>query len=434
MVVWVGQLVSLLGSSMTLFALTIWIWQSTGKATNLALMIVASFGPAVLLAPIAGVVVDRWKRKTVLILSDLCCALAIVAIYALWSAGQLQPWQLYLASAFAGGSQAFQVPALSAAITMMVPKDQLARANGLLSLAQTSSSVAAPLLAGLLLALIGVRGILILDIISFIFGVATLMIARIPEPARTQGRNESSSLWSGALFGLRFISERPSLLGLLSTLFTANIFRTMCLVVLPVMILARTGNDNVALGVVQAAVGMGGVAGGLILTTWGGPRRLVLGMLVGILGSGLFGRFFMGLSQSLPMWAIFGFLGGLFSPFVNACNQAIWQAKVSPETQGRVFAARMFVAQISVPVALLAAGPIVDLWLEPAMAEGGGLSAMGGSILPLGPGAGVALLFVVAGMFEVVVVVFGFLWKPVRMAEELLPDHQVLEAAGEDSQ
>ncbi len=143
-VVWVGQMISMLGTGMTRFALTIWAWQLTGSATALALVGFFSFGPIVLFSPIAGALVDRWNRKLVMMLSDLAAGMSTVAIFVLYATGHLEIWHLYVAGAFAGTFESFQWPAYSAAITTMVDKKHYARASGMLSLAESISGIAAP--------------------------------------------------------------------------------------------------------------------------------------------------------------------------------------------------------------------------------------------------------------------------------------------------
>ena len=154
-VVWIGQLVSILGTVMTGFALSIWAWQTTGEATALALVSFFTFAPTVLVSPLAGALVDRWNRKLVMMLSDLAAVLSTVVVLLLYLAGGLQIWHLYATGAFAGAFYAFQRPAYSAAITTMMPKKHYGRASGMLSVARFAPNIFAPVLAALLLNLIG---------------------------------------------------------------------------------------------------------------------------------------------------------------------------------------------------------------------------------------------------------------------------------------
>src|SRR3990172_8175444 len=174
-IVWFGQVISLLGSAMTQFALTIWAWQITGSATALALVGFFNFGPTVLLSPIAGALVDRWNRKLVMMLSDLAAGLSTVVILVLYATDNLQIWHLYIAGAFSGAFQAFQFPAYSASISLMMPKEQYARANGMISVADFGSGIFAPVLAALLLGAIGIGGVLAIDIVTFVAAIGALL-------------------------------------------------------------------------------------------------------------------------------------------------------------------------------------------------------------------------------------------------------------------
>jgi MFS family permease len=425
-IVWIGQVISLLGSGMTWFALTIWAWQLTGQATALALVAFFSVGPTVLLSPIAGALVDRWNRKLVMMLSDLAAGLMSVAILLLYSTGHLQIWHLYVTGAFAGAFQAFQFPAYSAAVTTMLPKEQYGRANGMLSLADSASTIFAPLAGGILLAFIGVPGILLIDIVTFVVAIGALLLVYVPQPKATEaGREGQGSLWKESLYGFRYILARPSLLGLQLVFMATNFTSSIASTVFAPMILARTGDNSLVLSTVESMLGIGGVVGALLLSVWGGPKRRVHGVLFGFTLEGLLGPLVMGLSSGPVGWAIGSFFSFFFVPIINGSNQAIWQAKVAPDVQGRVFATRRLIAQISWPIATLLAGPMADYWLEPAMAAGGSLSSIFGGLVGTGAGSGMSLMFVVTGILGVFLGLVGYAIPVIRNAEDILPDHDL---------
>ncbi len=133
------------------------------------------------------------------------------------------------------------------------------------------------------------------------------------------------------------------------------------------MILARTGNNERILASVQSISAVGGVVGGLAMSAWGGPKRKVNGVLLGMTVESLLGPTIMGLARSLVGWAVGGFFVQAVIPIINGSNQAIWQAKVPPSMQGRVFATRRMIAQVAFPFAVLVAGPLADNVFEPAM-------------------------------------------------------------------
>ncbi len=427
LVIWAGQLVSLLGTSMTQFALTIWAWEATGEATALSMVGFFSFAPTVLLSPLAGVVADRWNRKALMILSDLGAGMSTLAILVLFAAGRLEVWHLYVTGAFAGAFQAFQFPAYIAAVTTLLPKEHYARASGLLSFAQSASSMVAPLLASILMRTFGLIGILLIDAGTCLAAVVTLLVVAVPRPAPAAvGLKGAADLWRQSFYGFQYIFERPSLLYLQAFFLVFNLIGTFSMMLLSPMILARSGNDEVVLGSVQSALGVGGIVGGLLLGVWGGPKHRIRGVLLGWVLSGMAGNLLFGVGRSMPVWAVAGFFSTFFFTIASGAEQAIWQSKVAPDVQGRVFAGRRLSSQITVPVGMLLAGPLADGVFEPAMMPGGALAGMFGGVMGTGPGAGMALILALTGILELLVCLSGFAAPAVRNIEELLPDYDAV--------
>jgi DHA3 family macrolide efflux protein-like MFS transporter len=426
-IVWIGQVVSLLGTAMSQFALTLWAYEVTGKATPLALVGFFFVTPMVVLGPFVGVLVDRSNRKLMMMLSDLAAALTTVIILILYATGNLQIWHLYITATISGIFQGFQWPAYSAAIALMLPKEQYARANGMLELAGNASGVFAPLLAGALIGLLGLAGILAIDLVSAAVAIGTLLFVHIPQPSRTEaGREGEGNFLQEAAYGFRYIFARPSLLGLQTVFLTGNFFSELAFAVFAPMILGRTGNDELIFGSVQSAGAIGGVVGGVAMSAWGGPKRRAHGVLLGWFCLGLLGQTVLGLGQALPIWAAGMFLMAFFSPIINGSNQAIWQAKVAPDVQGRVFTTRRLIAWLVSPISQLLAGPLADRVLEPAMAEGGSLVPVFSWLVGTGTGAGMALQFVFAGLLAALAGLGGYLFPVVRNAEDILPDHDAV--------
>lgn len=426
-IIWIGQIVSLLGTAMSNFALTLWAYEVTGKATPLALVGFFFMTPMVVLGPFVGVLVDRSNRKLMMMLSDLAAALTTVIVLILYATGNLQIWHLYVTATVSGIFQGFQWPAYSAAITLMLPKEQYARANGMLMLAGDASRISAPLLAGALIGPVGLVGLLIIDLVSAAVAIGTLLFVHIPQPARTEaGREGEGNFLKEAAYGFRYIFARPSLLGLQTVFLVGNFFSSLAFAVFAPMILGRTGNNELVFGSVQSAGAIGGVVGGVAMSAWGGPKRRVHGVLLGWFCLGLLGQTVLGLGQALPVWAAGIFLLSFFGPIIDGANQAIWQAKVAPDVQGRVFTTRRLIAWLVSPISQLLAGPLADQILEPAMAEGGSLAPVFGWLVGSGTGAGIALLFVVAGLLAALAGLGGYLFPAVRNAEDILPDHDAV--------
>jgi DHA3 family macrolide efflux protein-like MFS transporter len=422
-IVWIGQLVSLLGSAMTWFALTIWAYQVTGRATTLALISFFAFAPTLLLSPLAGVFIDRWNRKLVMMLSDLAAGLGTLAVLILYATGNLQIWHLYVVGLLAGAFQAFQYPAYAAAVTIMVPKEQYTRASGMLEMAGSASTVFAPLLAGILLNITGIVAVMTIDVATFLFALGTLSLVRIPQPPITEeGRRGRGSIWKESVYGFRYVYERSGLFGLQTLFAVGNLVEYTGFTLIAPMILARTGSDELALGSVQSVGAIGALIGGILLSVWGGAKRRIHGVLIGWTLSSL-GMLVMGLSHTLPAWIVASFLFAFFEPIVNGSVQAIWQVKVAPDVQGRVFATQLLVSQITMPLAMLLAGPLADRFFEPAMMPGGKLAGTFGWLVGIGPGAGMALLIASAGILGMVIPLMGYAIRVVRDVESTLPDY-----------
>ncbi|MCB9133944.1 MAG: MFS transporter [Anaerolineales bacterium] len=432
-IIWFGQLVSLLGSGMTTFAISIWAWEATGKATALALAMFFGFGPQVLLSPLAGAIVDRYDRKLVMIASDFAAGLSTIALFILYSMGRLEIWHIYAANAFAGAFGAFQFPAYSAAVTLMIPKEQYGRANGMIGLAGSASGIFAPIVAGAAIGLIGIGGIMTFDIVTFVFAIIMILLVHIPQPKQSkEGAAAKGNLWQESMFGFKYIFARPSLLGLQLIFFFINLTAMLGVSLTVPMILARTGNNELVLGSTQSISAIGGVVGGLLLSVWGGPKRRVYGVLGGMFLVSVLGGLPMGIGRSLYLWAMGGFMTGVIIPVLNGSNQAIWQAKVQPDLQGRVFATRRLIAQISAPLAMLTAGPLADRVFEPAMTEGGALAGAFGWLVGTGPGAGMGLMFVITAALGAIIALAGFTFPAVRNVEAIMPDHDAGEAQETD--
>lgn len=418
-----GQLVSLIGSSMTRFALTIWAWELTGQATALALVAFFSFTPSILLSPLAGALVDRFNRKAILIVSDLATGLWTIVVLILVLTDRLQIWHLYAGGVFAGASEALQFPAYSASITTMVDERHYARASAMQGTVDSASTIVGPILAASLIVFIGIRGVLMLDIATFGVAILTLLFIRIPQPEATSSDSaERRSLLQDSLFGFRYILRHPSLLGLQLIFVGHNLIGMMCTGVLAAMVLARSGNNEFTLGTIQMLIGIGSVVGGVLFSISGGPKRRVKWLLTGLSIRGVLGRLVLGLGGGPIVWGIGAFFMLFFRPMTHGLNQAIWQARVPAHLQGRVFAARRFIAMTSVPLALLIAGPLADGVMEPMMASGSKTATFLSRFVGTGPGSGMAVMFVISGILAVIVSLAAYSVKSIRDAEELLRD------------
>lgn len=419
-ILWSGQVVSVFGSGLTNFALGVWVFQRTGSATEFALIAVSGSVPGIFLAPFAGVLVDRWDRRRVMILADIGAAVASVALIGLLWTNSLQIWHVYLIVALSSAFNSLQIPAYMASVGLMIPKEHLGRANGMLEFGESLARVFAPLLAGALIAAIQIQGIVTVDLVTFLFAMLTLLLIRIPRPeVSAAGRAAQGGLLRQAAYGWRYLVTRPGLLGLLLFFSLVNLLLAVGLVLVTPLVLSFASAAE--LGLVLALGSAGGLLGGLAMSAWGGTKQKMKSILAlaPVLGLGLM---LMGLRPWTPLIAIGYFLFFLVVPILNASSQAIWMTKVEPDVQGRVFAMRRLIFQTSYPVAFLSAGPLADFVFKPLLLPGGSLADSLGRVIGVGPGRGIGLLFIVMGLLLAVAALAGYLFPRLRFVESEVPD------------
>lgn len=421
LLVWFGQLVSLIGSSVSGFAIGVWVYQRSGSATQFGLISVCIKLPVILLSPIAGAVVDRADRRWVLIGCNVGGMLVTLVMALLYFAGRLEVWHIYIAMAFASSLTAFQWPAYMAATTLLVPKRHLGRAGGLTNLSDAVAQILSPLLGGLLVVAVTLSGVFIIDFFTFLFAIVTLLLIRIPRPAR-DGTEESKrrSLWHDSAYGWGYVRARPGLFALLSFFALTNFMSGFPGVLITPLVLAFAPPG--ALGTVLSVGGAGLLAGSMLMSVWGGPKRRIHGVLVFQLVSGLC-FVLAGLRPSAATVAAACFVYFFCFPIINGSSQVIWQTKVPPGVQGRVFAVRRMIAWSSLPVAYLVAGPLADYVFEPLLADARSpLAETLGAIVGVGQGRGIGLLFIILGLLTVLSVCCAYLYPRLRYLEDELTD------------
>lgn len=425
LIIWSGQLVSAIGSAMTKFALTVWVWQFTEKATAIALFSFFFQLPQIFVALFAGILVDHFNRKYLMILGDTCVALCTITVAFLYSTNHLLIWHLYTLAAVYGGFGNIQELAYSTSIPLMVSKQHYIRASSMSSLVIQASAILAPALAGSLYPAIGLLGIIIVDITTFVMAIGTLLLVQIPQPAPTDTSNsEPETIGQKLSLGFRYIFSKPSLLAMTIAFSLFWLAHQLGETLYQPMILARTDGNAQILGTVVTAAGVGGVIGGLALSIWGGFQRRVRGMLIGFIGHGL-GKIVLGLGEKPLIWIGSQLFSSVNTPLLFSSSNAIWYAKVPPNIQGRVFAADHAIGMIIGTVASLIAGPLADRVFEPAMQPGGVLASIFGAIFGTQTGSGIALLYVITAIWIVLIGISGYAFPTLRNVEDILPDHDL---------
>ena len=391
-IIWCSQVGSILGSEMTNFAVTIWAWNITGKATSLSLIILFTQIPRLIAALFAGILVDRCDRKLLMILGDAAAGISTIAIFILLTTNRLEIWHLYITAAFSGLFGYFQHLAYSASISALVAKQHYTRAAAMCNhVGQFGSNIIAPGLAGALYYVVGLQGILTIDIATFAIALCTIYFVQIPQHVPNR-EFESQKPWQNLSFGWRYILKNPSLRSLLIFLLIFNFIDYAISGIHASLILSRSHNNTAVFASVQSAIGLGGVIGAVSLSMWGGFKRRIHGMLLGtVLSYGCMVVFGLG---NLPAnWILAGFFTAVFWSSISSSEQAIWLSKVPPEVQGRVFANRYLLTQLAAPIGLAIAGPLADKVFQPAMLPGGILANTFGDLFGNNYSSGIALQY-----------------------------------------
>lgn len=355
--VWLGQLVSLIGSGLTGFALGIWVFQKTGSVTDYSIICFFSTLPGIVLAPIAGIIADRWNRRRAMMVADIGSGACMLAMAILLFADRLAIWHIWIIMGISASFRTLQLASYAATMTLIVPREHYARANGAVQTALAVAQICAPGLGSLLLPAIGIRAILAINVASFLVAVATLTMVRFP-PVPQSGEKKTGSQWIEQLtFGLHYIRAQKDLLLLLVFFACINYSFGFSFALITPLILST--QPEAVLWKLITVGGVGMLAGGVSMSVWGGPRRRVYGVFAGAILLGV-GMIVVGVTSTALMMGVAMWIGFFSVPIAAACFQTIWQSRVPPDLQGRVFATRNMLTDATVPLAFLLAGPMAD--------------------------------------------------------------------------
>jgi MFS family permease len=420
LIVWFGQLVSLIGTSLTWFGLSIWVYIETGSVTQLSMMLLATSLPRVLLSPIAGALVDRWDRRWAMILSDGAAGIGTVVIAVAFMTDTVTIGLLVAVAGVTSAFEAFHWPAYQAATSLLVPKERYSQASGMIQMADAAGQLLAPVLGGAMVALGGVAVLIVVDAVTFVFAIATLLVVRFPRPERTAaGMEGNGSLWHESVYGFRYVWRKRALFALLLVFAGMNFVLGFVGPVFIAFMLTFTSETTMGAVMSLGATGMlvGSIVASARSVTDGRIARLLAA--VGILGVMmiLIGSTTIILVVLVALW-----IGMAVVPYGSAMSQSIWMAKVEPDVQGRVFSVRSMIAQITNPLALAIAGPLVDGVFVPLMAGDSSVSDLFAHLVGRGPSAGYAAFFAMMGIATIALAVGAWGYGPVRHLERDVPD------------
>jgi len=364
--IWSGQALSLFGSALVQFSLIWWLTQKSGSATVLAIAVLVGMLPQIVIGPFAGALVDRWNRRVIMIVADSTIALFSLLLAYLFATGRVQIWHIYAIMAVRALGGAFHFPAMSASTPLMVPKEQLTRINGLNQALQGINSLAAPPIGALLLSILPTQGILLIDVGTALLAVLPLLFIPIPQPQRhaeLQAQTMKLSLMQDVRDALAYIRSIPGFTAIIFMALFLNFLLVPTTALTPLLITKHFGKGAIELGLMESVMGVGIIAGGILLSIWGGFKKKIVTSMIGIVGLGA-GVLLIGLAPAkLFALAIAGsILLGLGIPIANGPIGALLQTIVRPDMQGRVMALLNSGATAISPLGLLIAGPFSD-WM-----------------------------------------------------------------------
>jgi DHA3 family macrolide efflux protein-like MFS transporter len=359
--IWTGQAFSLIGSRVVQFALVWWLTQLTGSATVLATATMVALIPEILLSPIAGAYVDRWNRRMVMMVADGVIALALLWLAYLFWVDAVQVWHVYVAMAVRAVGGSFHWPAMQASTSLMVPEKHLTRVAGLNQTLNGALNIIGPPLGALLMGVLPLYGVMLIDVGTAMLAIAPLFFVYVPQPKRDDIGAEKPSIWADIREGLRYLWGWSGLMTLIGVAMIVKIALTPAFSLLPLLVSAHFNGDAAQLSLLEAVAGVGIVAGGLILSVWGGFRRRIYTVMLGMIILGL-SFLVLGLTPGglFRMALASIFVVGLMIPLIDGPIMAILQGRVAPEIQGRVFTMMGSLLWMTSPFSLAVAGPVTD--------------------------------------------------------------------------
>ena len=399
LILWGSQSVSTLGTAMTNYALIVWVYGQKGTASSITLLSVCSFLPSILFCFIAGAIADRWDKKRVMLLSDLAAALGTVAVLTLYLTSSLKIGHLYIINFLLSFMNAFQAPASYVATSLLVPSKHYVRVSALQALSSSIVTILAPALGRALLAFGGLTTVLTVDLISFAFAFMILLFyIKIPAMERETDRLKESFVKT-CMEGIRYLKTHSALLRIIVFFAFINLIAKMGgYGMMPALILSRTGNDQVSLGMVEAAVGLGTLVGSVIVTLMKPAKSKVRTVFLACGLSFVLGDVGQSLTRALPFWIAAAFVSNIPMAFLNANLTAIMRSNVPIEMQGRVFSARDTIQYGTIPIGLFLGGALADYVFEPFMAAESPLQGVLSMLFGTGKGSGIAVMFFIVGV------------------------------------
>ena len=395
-ILWSTQSFSQLGSSLTQFALTLWLYEKTGSALSTAALTICTYAPYVVMSILAGALTDKFDKKKTMLICDVLAALGTVLVFVLYKTDLLAVWHLYAINALSGLMNTVQQPASEVAYTLIVPKEYYQKTSGLQSLSRSLISIGSPLIASALYGLAGLDAVIAVDLVTFTSAfIALAFFIRIPEVS--SDRKTEGNVLALAAEGLRFLKANPLVLYVILFMSGVNFIASSFDAVLPALVLPNPRGGNNVLGIVTSCSGIAMIIGSLLVTRLPKPKDRVKVIYLTMLFSLGIENFLLAFSRNPVVWCTGQVIGWMLVPVMSANQNVIMRNSVPVELQGRVYACRNTLQFFTIPLGLLFGGFMVDQVCEPFMAANRS-SAFLTQLFGSGKGSGASLMMFILGL------------------------------------
>lgn len=402
-ILWSTQSISQLGSSITAFALTLWLYEQTGSSLGTAMLTICSYAPYVIMSIFAGALTDRFDKKKTMLVCDVLAVMCTVAIFIFYKTNTLMIWHLYAINAFSGLMNTVQQPAAEVAMTLIIPERYYQKTSGLRSLSRSLVSTLNPLIAASLYALIGLTGVIAVDIGSFAVAFAALLfLIKIPESKRDKTEN----VLVLAKEGLMYLKANPMIMTMILFLSGVNLIASAFDGILPGLVLPNPKGGSSVLGLVTSCSGIAMIIGSLLVSVLPKPKDRIKVVYLTMLISLGTENFLLAFSREPIVWCVGQIIGWVLVPVMSANYDVIFKTTVPVELQGRVYACRNTMQFFTIPIGLFLGGFMVDNVCEPIMSRYGDLPLLT-ALFGTGKGSGAALMMFIIGIGGVLICLFA---------------------------
>ncbi|NUU77804.1 MFS transporter [Paenibacillus xylanilyticus] len=414
LIVWFGQLISLIGIGLTAFSLGVYAFEKTNTATSAALITLFTFLPSILLRPIGGILADRFDRRTMMIIGDLGSAAGLIFILGIMLTDDIQLWHIYVGVAFSSVFSALQSPAYKASATDLLDKDQFSKGSGLVQLAESSKFLFSPIIAGILLSITTIEVILIINIATFLIAILAVLVIR--KSMKVERENKEDTNWMTDIQeGWKEVVTNKGVLLLVIIISLVTFYLGFLETLIGPMLLSFT--DAKTLGTFQSVSAIGMLISSLCIGIFTMTKKYASVLVMGLIMCGL-SFSLLGISTNIYFIILAGFLFLSSLPFVNMSADVLVRNNIANEKQGRVWGIIGILSQLGFIIAYSLAGFLADHVFNPLMLEDGSLASSVGQIIGTGPGRGIALLFIIAGLFVILIAIITSRLNMIRLLEQ----------------